>query len=93
MFGHHLGTPPQGICGLLRSVSHYYSDSIGYVLHSFLSCGSLLDEGHERGPEEAKVETAGCETEKPEEIFVWFARTFLVKNVSRVRVFLYKSDY
>lgn len=32
------------------------------------------------------------ETEKPEEIFVWFARAFLVKNVSRVRVFLYKSS-
>lgn len=93
MFGHHLGTSPRGICGLLRSVSHYYSDSIGCVLHSFLSCRSLLDEGNERGPEEAKVETAGGETEELEEISVLFARTFLVRSVSRVRVFPYKSDY
>ena len=49
--------------------------------------------GDQRGPDEAKVETAGGETEKPEEIFIWFARTFLVRNVSRVRVFPYKSDY
>lgn len=65
------------------NVFHYYSGSIGCILHSILSYGPILDEDDGRGLEEAKVEKGDGETEKPRKRLRLVFTKFLGRNISR----------